>query len=178
MSCIDLSTLGDRICILGPSSSGKSTLAAAIGRRHGHGIVHLDQLHHAPNTDWVPRPKAEFVALHDDAISQEKWVIEGNYSATLGARLARATGVILLEMPRAGNVLRYVRRSLSHTKRSGGLLGGNDRMKCFMIKYIVHVQPKSRRHQMTAISKANLPMVHMRSMREMRGYYREWGLER
>ena len=29
---MDLDDLGARICILGPSNSGKSTLAAAIGR--------------------------------------------------------------------------------------------------------------------------------------------------
>lgn len=51
------SDLGDRICILGPSNSGKSTLADAIARKRGLEPIHLDLLHHLPNTDWEPRPR-------------------------------------------------------------------------------------------------------------------------
>ncbi|UIE43486.1 hypothetical protein KOJCDNHJ_01371 [Xanthomonas citri pv. punicae] len=51
-----LDDLGPRICILGPSNSGKSTLAQAIAQARGCVPVHLDQLHHLPNTAWIPRP--------------------------------------------------------------------------------------------------------------------------
>lgn len=51
-----LEDLGQRICILGPSNSGKSTLASAIGRKCGLTVIHLDQLYHRPGTDWEPRP--------------------------------------------------------------------------------------------------------------------------
>ena len=37
---MNLSDLGDRICILGPSNSGKSTLADAIARKRGLEPVH------------------------------------------------------------------------------------------------------------------------------------------
>lgn len=56
------SELGDRICILGPSNSGKSTLADAIARKRHLSTVHLDQLFHLPNTDWEARPRDEFIA--------------------------------------------------------------------------------------------------------------------
>ncbi len=71
--------LGPRICILGPSNSGKSTLAQAIARKHGCACVYLDQLHHSPSTAWLPRPRQEFFALHDAAIAAEQWVMDGNY---------------------------------------------------------------------------------------------------
>jgi adenylate kinase family enzyme len=76
---MNLSDLGDRICILGPSNSGKSTLANAIARKRGLEAVHLDVLHHLPNTDWEPRSRDEFIALHDAAIAGERWVMDGNY---------------------------------------------------------------------------------------------------
>jgi adenylate kinase family enzyme len=47
-----LDDLGPRICIVGPSNSGKSTLATAIGRARGLPVVHLDQLYHRADTDW------------------------------------------------------------------------------------------------------------------------------
>ena len=83
-----LDELGERICILGPSNSGKSTLATAIARRRGLPAVHLDQLFHLPHTDWQPRPEAEFLALHDQAIRQPRWVMDGNYTRCLDRRLA------------------------------------------------------------------------------------------
>lgn len=48
---IDIDALGPRICIIGPSSSGKSTLATLIGQKTNRKVVHLDQLAHEPNTD-------------------------------------------------------------------------------------------------------------------------------
>ena len=74
---MQLAEFGQRICILGPSNSGKSTLAAAVARKLGLPVVHLDQLHHLPDTDWQPRPRSEFVALHDAAIAGERWVMDG-----------------------------------------------------------------------------------------------------
>jgi energy-coupling factor transporter ATP-binding protein EcfA2 len=85
-----LDELGSRICIMGPSNSGKSTLAEAIARAQGLETIHLDQLHHLPHTDWVPRTANEFAALHDAAILGARWVIEGNYSRLLPQRLGLA----------------------------------------------------------------------------------------
>ncbi|WP_198137576.1 hypothetical protein [Terriglobus sp. TAA 43] len=93
-----LSELGERICILGPSNSGKSTLADAIARKVDLQAVHLDQLHHLPHTNWVPRPASEFLALHDEAIAGERWVIDGNYSIHFPQRFLRATGIIVLDV--------------------------------------------------------------------------------
>ena len=67
-----LDDLGRRICIMGPLSSGKSTLAEAIGKAQSLGVVHLDQLHHLPHTDWVPRPSADFAAPYDRAITGDR----------------------------------------------------------------------------------------------------------
>jgi adenylate kinase family enzyme len=105
-----LTELGPRICIMGPSNSGKSTLAEAIAKARGLQVVHLDQLHHLPHTDWVPRPPAEFTALHDAAIAGDRWVMDGNYSRLLPQRLRRATGLILLDVPTTTSLYRYIRR--------------------------------------------------------------------
>lgn len=124
-----LAALGPRICIMGPSNSGKSTLAQAIGRACGLPVVHLDRLHHRPHTDWQPRPAAEFLALHDAAIEAERWVMDGNYTRCLPQRLSRATGVILLDVPTLTSLGRYLARCWSTGARIGGLEGGRDSVK-------------------------------------------------
>lgn len=118
---MNLSDLGDRICVLGPSNSGKSTLAVAIARKRDLRPIHLDQLYHLPNTDWEARPKDEFIALHDAAIAGERWVMDGNYAVGMPQRLQRATGLILLDISTSASLLRYIRRTLFEKERRGAL---------------------------------------------------------
>jgi hypothetical protein len=44
--------------------------------------IHLDQLHHQPNTDWQPRPDEEFIARHDEA---RFWAQAGSWMGTIPA---------------------------------------------------------------------------------------------
>lgn len=44
------------------------------------------------------RPDDDFRRLHEAAIAEDSWVMDGNYSRWLEPRLARATGLILLEV--------------------------------------------------------------------------------
>ena len=92
MSLLPLDALGDRIMVLGPSNAGKSTLATALSAKLKLPIVHLDQLQHLPNTDWEPRAEDDFKALHDEAILDERWIMDGNYSRLMRKRFERATG--------------------------------------------------------------------------------------
>ncbi|QGR08715.1 hypothetical protein CTZ24_09645 [Pantoea phytobeneficialis] len=73
MPALSLAELGPRICILGPSNSGKSTLAHAIAQKTSLPLVHLDQLYHLPNTHWQARSEAEFLQLHQAAVAEPNW---------------------------------------------------------------------------------------------------------
>jgi adenylate kinase family enzyme len=116
---VQLSKLGQRICIWGPSNSGKSTLANAIASKLDLPVVHLDQLHHLPNTNWQLRPANEFSELHYAAIMRDRWVIDGNYSKLFRQRLQSATGLILLDISTPASLFRYVRRTIFEHARVG-----------------------------------------------------------
>ena len=116
---LPLTDLGPRLCILGPSNSGKSTLALANAEKTDSPVVHLDQLFHQPGTRWQERPEAEFLALHESAVQQERWVMEGNYTRYLGSRLARATGLIMLDISMPVMLRRYFYRTLIQKDRAG-----------------------------------------------------------
>lgn len=167
-----LHDLGPRICILGPSNSGKSTLAEAIARKHGLAAIHLDQLFHQPHTDWQPRPLAEFIRLHDQAIQQDQWVMEGNYTRTMDQRLERATGFILLEVSTATSLFRYFRRTLLEHDRPGALEGGQDSIKWQMIRHIAVVTPRNRRRYAELYEKIRLPKVKLATTGELNRFYR------
>ncbi|MCJ2141368.1 AAA family ATPase [Methylobacterium sp. E-066] len=156
-----LDELGPRICIIGPSNSGKSTLAVAIGRTRGLPPIHLDQLQHRPNTDWEPRSEDEFRALHDAAILEPRWVMDGNYTRYLPQRLERATGVILLDVPTMTSLVRYLRRCWFERDRPGALEGGRDSVKWNMIRHIVVATPANRKLLAAQFDRIGLPKLRL-----------------
>ena len=171
-----LSQLGRRICIMGPSNAGKSTLTEALSKTLGVPAVFLDQLHHLPHTNWQPRPTAEFHALQLAALEAPAWIMDGNYSALLPERLARATGAIVLDDGRWARLARYFRRTLLQSYRAGNLEGNKDSIKWSMIHWILvgsrHNGPRYRQF----VENAGLPHVFCSSMNELTALYRHWGL--
>lgn len=174
---VALSELGDRICIMGPSNSGKSTLADAIARKNHIQAIHLDHLFHLPRTNWKLRPFAEFKVLHDAAIDASHWVIDGNYSELLPQRLARATGFILLDVPAPLSLFRYIRRSLLQRSRIGGLEGGRDSIKWEMLRHIMITAPRNRRRYAELLRTTELPKVYLVSARRINACFQQWELE-
>ncbi|KQM69807.1 AAA family ATPase [Xylophilus sp. Leaf220] len=176
MSLLD--RLGPRICVMGPSNSGKSTLAVAIARRRGLPALHLDQLYHQPHTDWQPRPTAEFLRLHALAIEGARWVIEGNYSSCIAPRLARATGLILLDVPTATSLFRYFRRTWCETDRKGALDGQMDSVKWQMLHHIAVVTPRNRARYAAMFEESALPKVRLATRAAIDCFYSAEALER
>ena len=173
-----LAELGARICIMGPSNSGKSTMAVAIARARGMATVHLDQLYHRPGTDWVARPAGEFAALHDAAVAEACWVMEGNYSRLLPQRLARATGLILLDVPTGVSLYRYVRRCWFDRDRQGALEGARDSVRWAMLRYIAVETRVNRGRYREMFGEAGVAKVWLGSPGAVRGFYRRNGLRR
>jgi adenylate kinase family enzyme len=173
-----LNGLGPRICIMGPSNSGKSTLATVIGDARHLTPIHLDRLYHRANTDWQPRPEEEFIRLHDEAILGESWVMDGNYSRCLPQRLARATGFILLDISTTNSLLRYFRRSWYERSRLGGLEGGKDSVKWAMIRHIVATTRENRRRYVAMFEQITLPKIKLMTSRDLAEFYQSEGISR
>jgi adenylate kinase family enzyme len=175
---VDLDDLGQRICILGPSNSGKSTLAAAIGRARALPVIHLDQYRHLPGTQWVERPDADFGRLHDEAVDTDQWVIDGNYSRWLPGRLRRATGLVLLDASTSASIVRYLRRTLFEPDRAGSLEDTRDRVRIEMIRFMVGPARKNRLRYRLAFDQFERPKVLIRDRAALRDLYRRNGLLR
>ena len=67
-----------RISVIGTSGSGKTTLARKISQRLAIPHIELDYLHWEPN--WVEVSDEIFRQRVTDALKNESWVVDGNYS--------------------------------------------------------------------------------------------------
>ena len=105
----------ERIQIMGCSGSGKSTLARKLGEKTGLPVVHIDRLFW--KSGWVESSKEEIDTKILAAAAGERWIMDGNYSRTLGHRLERCDLVVYLDFPRWFCVLSVIRRYLQNLGR-------------------------------------------------------------
>jgi hypothetical protein len=111
----------DRVAVIGTSCCGKTTfarrLAADLGMRH----VELDALYWGPF--WTPRP-----GFRDEvqaAAQQQRWVIDGNYSAVRDIVWPRCTAIVWLDYSFARVFSQAIRRTLRRIVARERLHGGN-----------------------------------------------------
>ena len=97
--------------IVGQPGSGKSSLAAALGRVTGLPVIHIDRIHWQPG--WVERSMAEKTRLCSEAEAGERWIFEGGHSVTWRSRLARADMLVWLDRPVGLRLWRVCKRAVT-----------------------------------------------------------------
>lgn len=88
----------ERIVIIGCPGSGKSTLARELGEKLNLTVVHLDRLWWTKG--WQNVSREEFDARLENALKLDRWIIDGNYSRTMDARLQKCDTIIWLDYSR------------------------------------------------------------------------------
>ena len=106
----------ERVLIIGPCGSGKSTLSLELGGRLNLPVVHMDRLGWLPG--WVETDKEDLRRSLLTIVETDRWLIEGNYGSTLDLRLPRADTVVYLDFPIALCLWRVVRRVLRYRGRT------------------------------------------------------------
>ncbi|MGJ4927474.1 adenylate kinase [Bradyrhizobium sp. HKCCYLRH3095] len=87
-----------RVVIIGNAAGGKSTLARQMSIARSLPLVEVDKL--LWEEGWRLAPPDEYDAKHAAAIARDEWIIEGlGTLASIPARIARATEVLLIDLP-------------------------------------------------------------------------------
>lgn len=97
-----------RIMIIGRPGSGKSTLALRLAQKLKLPLYHLDKYFFVEN--WAKRDYEEFLAIQQNIIDQERWIIDGCSIKSLEMRYARAQICIYLLYPRWLCLYRLIKR--------------------------------------------------------------------
>jgi len=114
-----------RVSVVGSSASGKTSVSRAIEERLGLTRLELDSVYH--QRDWTALPDDAFRSVVEDFVTQDSWVVDGNYTAAgvLDIVWQRADTVVWLDLPKTVVMRRVVSRSLSRGARRTELWNGN-----------------------------------------------------
>lgn len=112
-----------RINVVGNSGSGKTPLSKEIASILDVPRIEMDALFWQPN--WTQTPREEFFKSLQQAISGERWVLDGNYNKTLNIKWARAQMVVWLDLPFLTILGRVFRRSVRLSISKEELWAGN-----------------------------------------------------
>ncbi|PRD45825.1 DNA topology modulation protein FlaR [Phyllobacterium phragmitis] len=161
-----------RVMIIGGAGSGKSTLARQIGDKTGLPVIHIDPMFW--KAGWVQRRPEETTALALKATESEEWVFEGNHSATMDARLARADTLIFLDIGTVRRLWRIALRTLCHYGRTRPDMaeGCPERFDWDFIKWVAGYRRGGRVKALRLIRSAppHVRMLHLHDPAEVRTF--------
>ena len=112
-----------RINVIGTSGSGKSTFSKRIAKELNVPCIQLDELHWKPN--WTESTDEEFFPKLENALSSDRWVLDGNYTRTIPIKWKRVQMVVYLDLPFHIVLYRIIKRSLLRGINSEELWHGN-----------------------------------------------------
>jgi adenylate kinase family enzyme len=123
----------DRVVVIGNGGSGKTHLARRLATRLDLPLTHLDAEYY--DDAWQPCPPEAFAARQRRLVARPRWVIEGNYAATLPIRLAAADTLVFLDLPAATCLAGIAQRRLRY--RGGQHPDGvYDRITVRFLRYV------------------------------------------
>jgi hypothetical protein len=87
-----------RVVVIGNSGGGKSVLARRITARFDLPYVEIDRILWQKGRRLAP--ESSYRSQHERIIAQDRWVIDGlGRHDSIPARLARATDIVLIDLP-------------------------------------------------------------------------------
>jgi adenylate kinase family enzyme len=101
---------------------------------------------------WVEPPNAEWLRTVQQLLAGERWILDGNYGGTLGARLAACDTVVFLDLPRMVCLRNVIARRLKHLR--GGrfdVAPGCPERLTWSFLYWIWTYPARRRSQILGL---------------------------
>lgn len=85
-----------KIIVIGSPGSGKSFVSSTLSKKLNIPIFYLDKLYWKEN--WVATPREQFIAIQQDILKKDSYIIDGNYQSTLELRFKNASTIIFLDI--------------------------------------------------------------------------------
>lgn len=141
-----------KINVIGVSGSGKSTFSQRLAKQLHYPYLEMDALFWGEN--WYETPDEVFFPRLQQALAQEHWVLDGNYSRTTSIKWAEVDTVIWIDFSFPRTLYQSVSRALhrafskrelwpeTNNRESWGKLFSRDSIVLWMIKGYLHKRKK------------------------------------
>lgn len=86
-----------KVIVIGCPGSGKTTFAEKLHKETSIPLFYLDAIWHKSDRTHISRE--EFDTRIKEIFALDKWIIDGNYSRTIEARLKECDTVFLFDLP-------------------------------------------------------------------------------
>lgn len=173
---------GQRIIVIGNTSSGKSTLAERLAESRGVPFIELDALYWEPG--WQESDPEVFRERVQNAIAHDEWVMAGNYSAQMDISWPLADTVVWLDLPLMTSLRRCIARCWRRYRTRELLWGTNyerfwDHLMLWdtersLIAYAIRNHRGKRRQREAAIRNpewSHITFVRLRSADEVQAWF-------
>ncbi|GAA0430111.1 DNA topology modulation protein [Virgibacillus salarius] len=110
-----------KVMIIGNGGSGKSTLAKQLGAMLEIPVYHMDALFWKPG--WTPIDRDTLIRETKKIMGQDKWIIDGNYNATMEIRMQQADTIIFLHYRTIHCLYGIVKRRIQYRNRTRSDMG-------------------------------------------------------
>ena len=158
----------NKICIFGCPGSGKSTLSKNLATVLNLDAYHLDNVYWKPN--WVSISKEEFDEKLNQIMSNDSWIIDGNYNRTLDLRMENSDFLVYLDMNRFTCLLSAIKRYFKYRNKSRDDIteGCKEALDKEFLVYIWNFNKKYRQKYYQKLNDINKPYIVLRNRREVK----------
>ena len=133
----------ERICIIGGSGTGKTTLSNNLGKELNLPVYHIDGIHHLK--DWKIRDKEDRDKIILEKVAETKWIIDGTYRSTLQQRLEKADSVIYLDYSTFAQIIGVLKRFIkNHGKEKEEIPGCKEQMNWNFFLFVLNWRKNKR----------------------------------
>jgi len=161
----------ERICIIGGSGTGKTTLSNNLGKELKLPVYHIDGIHHLK--DWKIRDKDERDKIILNKLNDPKWIIDGTYRSTLQQRLEKSDYVIYLDYSSFAQVVGVLKRLIkNHGKEKVEIPGCKEQMNWKFFFCVVNWRKNKRTEILEKINKIDSNKIHVfNNRRQLNKWY-------
>ncbi|MCJ8174441.1 hypothetical protein [Clostridium botulinum] len=166
--------LGQRIWIVGPAGSGKSTVARLISSELELPHYELDEYFWGPN--WTRMENSKFIKLVDEISENQKWIIEGQYLQIKEVLINKADTFIFMETKFEKTLFRVLKRSIFNILKKELLWNTNyqnfKNLKSFML-CIIKIYPnvlKENNETLRMLEKSGVKCIKIKCKKDFQEF--------
>ena len=161
-----------RICIIGGSGTGKTTLANNLGKQLKLPVYHIDGIHYLK--DWEVRNKDERDRIILEKIDEDKWIIDGTYNSTLKQRLEKADFIIYLDYSSIAQIKGILGRFIrNHGKEKQEIPGYEEKMSWEFFLWVVNWRKNKRKTIIENIKEVDNDKIYIfKTRRQLNKWYK------